>query len=264
MSRTIGIGRHHHAVPAAQRTKRPQGWSTHPRAARALGVMFLMVAATAACTAQPAEQSEAESAPTTAVVLPLLEEQPRDVPLAPGRYVLSPFDSPSTAPMAPVLQVPQGYFSIEGAGVIADEADDSDRYLWLWDIGSVYTHPCDVGGYPEPVGPSVADLAGALAAQPMRDGTDPVAVTIRGYDGLYVELSTPDEIDFTTCRQGYFSSWPGRFDTAEGQADLLWIVDVEGQRITFDLSYPPGTTPEQVNELREIVTTATFIPREGM
>ncbi|MFD1507379.1 hypothetical protein ACFSBG_17105 [Georgenia yuyongxinii] len=45
--------------------------------------------------------------------------------------------------------------------------------------------------------------------------------------------------------------------------DALWIVDVEGQRITVDLSFPPGTPTEQVDELTVIVTTATFIRREG-
>lgn len=107
----------------------------------------------------------------------------------------------------------------------------------------------------------MADLAGALAAQPMREATDPVPVTIGGYDGLYVELSTPDDI--TTCNGGYFRSWPGREDNGAGMTDLIWIVDVEGQRITFDLTYHPGTTPEQVDELREVVTTATFALREG-
>ena len=108
----------------------------------------------------------------------------------------------------------------------------------------------------------MADLAGALAAQPMRKGTEPVPITIGGYDGLYVELSTPEDI--TACPDGGFRSWPGRGDTASGMTDLIWVVDVDGQRITFDLAYGPGTTPEQVDELREIVATATFALREGM
>ena len=46
--------------------------------------------------------------------------------------------------------------------------------------------------------------------------------------------------------------------------DLVWIVDVEGQRITFDMWYHrESTTQEQVDELKEIVTTATFAQREG-
>ena len=198
--------------------------------------------------------------------LPLLSEH-KDGTLDPGKYVVDNFGAPSSATMAPVLQVPDGYFTTDGSGVMASPY----QVVALWDIESVYTHPCDPGGYPKAVGPSVADLANALAAQPMRDGTDPVAVTIGGYDGLYVELSTP--VDISTCREGfddlgarfnYFYSWPGRQDHATGWMDLIWIVDVQGQRITFDAAYDEAaTTEEQVDELKEIVTTATFTQREG-
>ena len=52
--------------------------------------------------------------------------------------------------------------------------------------------------------------------------TDPVPITIGGYDGLYVELSTPD--DLSTCREGvddqvatfnYFWSWPAAKTTPQ-------------------------------------------------
>lgn len=65
----------------------------------------------------------------------------------------------------------------------------------------------------------------------------------KGISPLYVELATPDDI--TSCREGYFRSWPGREDNAAGLTDLVWVLDAEGQRITFDLSYPPSTTPER-------------------
>ena len=174
--------------------------------------------------------------------LPLLSEHANGVTLDPGKYVVDDYGAPSSATMAPVLQVPDGYFAIDGSGIMASWY----QVMWLFRIDSVYTHPCDPGGYLKDVGPSVADLANALAAQPMRDGTDPVPITIGGYDGLYVELSTPDDI--STCREGvddlgasfnYFWSWPGRQDHATGIVDLVWIVDVEGQRITFDMWYHP-------------------------
>ena len=205
--------------------------------------------------------------PPVTTPLPLLSEHADGVTLDPGMYVVDDFGAPSSATMAPVLQVPDGYFAIDGSGVMASWS----QVVWLFRIESVYTHPCDPGGRLKDVGPSVADLANALAAQPMRDGTDPVPITIGGYDGLYVELSTPDDI--STCRKGldekgasynYFYSWPGRQDHATGIVDLVWIVDVQGQRITFDVWYQPdATTPEHVDELKQIVTTATFAQREG-
>lgn len=57
MTPTVGIGHLCHAVPAAQRTKDPQGWSsTHARAVRALGtgpIALLAVAMLAGCSEEP-------------------------------------------------------------------------------------------------------------------------------------------------------------------------------------------------------------------
>lgn len=269
MSRTIRIGRRLHAAPAPQRTSRSHGRSrTCSRTVLAAGITVLVLTVVVGCTAQPVAQSGTARAPTatatTTTGLPLLKDQPTNAPLAPGGYVVSVSDAPSSAPVAPVLEVPAGYVTDGGMGVWADNGEeDGNSGVWVWDIRSVYTHPCDASGYPEAVGPSVTDLASALAAQPMREGTRPVPVTIGGHDGLYVELFTPDDLDFATCREGYFHSWPGRSDRAPGSMDLLWIVEVEGQRFTFDLTYPASATPDQVEELKEIVTTATFTRPEG-
>ena len=265
MSRTIRIGRRRHAVPALESMSRSQGSRSRHRPGLAAGITVLMVTL-AGCTAQPGAQSGTARPPATTATtaaLPLLEDQPSDALLAPGGYVFSVSDAPASAPVAPVLEVPEGYVTFGGAGVWADNAGDGNTGVWVWDIRSVYTHPCDASGYPETVGPSVTDLASALAAQPMREGTRPVPVTIGGYDGLYVELFTPDDLDFATCREGYFHSWPGRSDRAPGSMDLLWIVEVEGQRFTFDLTYPATAPPDRVEELKEMVTTATFTRREG-
>ncbi len=57
--------------------------------------------------------------------------------------------------------------------------------------------------------------------------------------------------------------WPGRVQQFPGQVDMVWIVDVEGQRIVFDASHFPDASSEEVAELRDMVTTATFEPAEG-
>ena len=207
MSHTIRIDRRHRSAPAARRTERPR---IYRRAVLAVGTPLLMMTVTAGCTAQQSGQAGTESADATVDAVPRLAALPDNGPVPQGKYVVSVFDAPASAPWAPVLAVPEGYTNIDGTGVFADDIVSGANAVWLWDIQSVYTHPCDWAGYPKSVGPSVEDLAGALAAQPMRDATDPAAVTIGGYEGLYVELSTPDDIDFTTCLKGTFNSWPGR------------------------------------------------------
>ena len=64
-----------------------------------------------------------------------------------------------------------------------------------------------------PVGPTVDDLADAMAKQPMRDGTTPTEVTIDGYAGKYLELTIPADLDFATLLEvpGASASTPGAF-----------------------------------------------------
>lgn len=236
--------------------------------ARTFALLILIAAALVGCTSDPSQPastalpaspaSAGSASPTAADPVPLPQTEE---PLEPGRYILSLPDAPP-APMVPVLTVPAGYLAMEGGAGVSVE-DTLPAAVWLWNIDSVYTHPCDSSGRPERVGPSVADLANALAAQPLRDGTAPVPVMVGGYDGLYVELSMPDDVDVDTCPGGRFNSWPGRWQQGPTQVDLLWIVDVEGQRLTFDLSYDAMASRALVDELREIVETATFTPSDG-
>ena len=44
---------------------------------------------------------------------------------------------------------------------------------------------------------------------------------------------------------------------------MVWIVDVDGQRLVFDAAYEPTASPDEVASLEEMVTTATFAPAEG-
>ena len=234
------------------------------RNALTAGSALLVAAAAVGCTTGSSGATAGDTSPSSTAdpgdAVPL-EELPTDAPLDPGRYVVSVVDADS-APLLPVLSVPEGYEAIGGG--IGVGADDLARYLWVWDVDSVFAHPCNAS--PEPVGPSVADLAEALATQSLRGGTDPVPVTVGGYDGLYVELSVPDEVDVSACPSGVFSLWPGRAERYQeilGQVDMVWIVDVDGQRLVFDAVHDANASPAKVAELEEMVATAAFAPAEG-
>lgn len=76
-----------------------------------------------------------------------------------------------------------------------------------------------------PVGPSVNDLATALAdLAPFGVTSPPKDVTIFGYSGKYLELTVPDlpvegdpgdDRRFTGCEDGKLKSWVAFIDTAE-------------------------------------------------
>jgi len=252
--------------PLVDRTEQIVGRVRRRRRARVATVAVGSVAALAVVAVVvgqllPKATAPAQPSPTTVRALPSGDCV---APLEPGRYVFPVMDA--TPDLLPVVSVPAGFAATDdasGVTVGADAADDG-RMLLIWEIDSVYSHPCDATRRTVAVGPTAADLADALAAQPMRDGTTPVPVTIGGYDGFYVELSVPDDIDVDACPGGKFFSWPGRWQQGAGQVDMLWIVDVDGQRVVFDAWALPGASPQERAELQHMVTTATFVPTDDL
>jgi hypothetical protein len=228
---------------------------------------MLTASALAGCTASASDpEPDASPSPTAdESAVPLLADQTL-TELEPGPYALQVGFRPSHRYM-PVLTVPEGYASIdrEGFGIAStgDLDQGVDGLLWVWDLEEIYSHPCDASGTPQPVGPTVEDVAQALAVQPLRAGTAPEPVTIGGYEGFYVELRVPDDLDVTSCPTGRFNSWPGRWMQVGGQVSMVWVVDVDGQQITFEASYGPSADPANAAEMRAMVEGATFIPAES-
>ena len=238
--------------------------STHRTRFVTAGSAALLTAGLVGCTTEAAPRSAPSSAPAAVVSLPSGDGE---TVLDPGPYVFPVIDSDGWPSMLPVVSVPPGYAATDDAAGVTvgdDDVDADARQLRIWSIDSIYSHPCDTSRTTLTVGPTAADLADALAAQPMRDGTDPVPVTIDGHDGYYVELSVPDDIDIATCPAAKFFSWPGRWQQAPGQVDMLWIVDVDGQRLVFDAWTLPGVDPQQTTQLQNMVTTATFIATDDL
>jgi hypothetical protein len=135
----------------------------------------------------------------------------------------------------------------------------------------VYANPCQWSGTaPETPATTVDELVAALSAQASRDATEPVDITVDGYQGKSITLHVPDDATyaagrFTDCDQGYFGSWtagatlePYRYHQGPGQIDELWILDVDGVLVVIDTAHYAGTPAEHVEELRAIVRSATF------
>jgi hypothetical protein len=94
------------------------------------------------------------------------------------------------------LTVPAGWGNLGGRGVTKGE-DQTFTVVTFWpfptDFEEVYADPCHwkTSVIEPPVGPTVDDLANALAAQAMRGDAVPTAMTIDGYQGKLVEMSVP-------------------------------------------------------------------------
>ena len=130
-----------------------------------------------------------------------------------------------------------------------------------------------------PVGPSVDDLAAALAdLAPFRVTSPPADVTIDGYRGTFLELTVPDlpvkgegdDRRFARCAEGTLKSWVSAIDTEPGDAfygysepghtEDFWILDVDGTRLMIEANWSPASPRKDVAEMQAILDSIRIEP----
>jgi hypothetical protein len=180
--------------------------------------------------------------------------------LEPGTYRVTP------GAVSATLTVPAGW---SGGGLdpnVSKGDGPTSMFVGFWpldeDFATVYADPCHWEGnvVTPPVGPTVDDLADALAAQADRGDALPTDVTVDGYHGKFLELSVPSGIDFADCDQGEFRSWFGRFHQGPGQIDRIYILDVDGQRAVYFGSFLPEVSAADQAELQSILDSVHILP----
>ena len=164
------------------------------------------------------------------------------------------------------ISVPAGWSSLDGRGVAKGD-DESSMVVVFWPFpedfaAGVYTDPCSWAGneVDPPVGPTVDDLANALAAQSMRGDPVPTDVTIGGYDGKILQMSVPDDIDFADCDLNEFRSWAGRHHQGPGQRDDVYILDVDGERQVLIAHRMPGVSEAAEAEQQAVIDSIQLTP----
>jgi hypothetical protein len=162
-------------------------------------------------------------------------------------------------------------FDALGKGVEVNNLPEAAILLWSYPTGTgfdVYGDPCQwKSTRPDVSATTVDDFAAALAAQPSRDGSEPVDVEVGGYAGKAITLRVPDEAVFEGCDDGDFGSYgvvndgefkPSRWHQGPGQIDELWILDVDGATVVLDAMYRADTSAALIEEMRAIAESATF------
>jgi hypothetical protein len=155
-----------------------------------------------------------------------------------------------------------------------DPPEGTSAALLAWSTNSgvlVYGDPCHwKTTIPNTPALKAADIAASLAAQPSRNASEPVDVTVGGFHGqfvtLHVAIDAPTRAEaFAECDDETFGSYtydgesrPVRYHQGPGQIDEMWILDVYGGTVILDASYSPNTPAALVDEVRALAKSATF------
>jgi hypothetical protein len=204
-------------------------------------------------------QASALASPSPTSTARALDVGPQG-PLEPGTYVTaSPFLSRVT------FSLPPGWFADIGGpyAVFLDPSmgpvSNDDGLVELVIFDKVYADPChpDRGLLNPPPGPSVDDLAKALASVPSLVATTPTDVTVAGYHGKQLTLTAPTSI--ATC-----SVWQlplGATNTmVPGERDRYWILDINGQRLVIDAHEVPSESAADKAEVQAILDSIRIAP----
>ena len=222
----------------------------------------------------PAPSPTAPSDPSPTPTLRDINELGDFAPLEPGTYFIDPDDDPAT-PLRVVYEVPvEGWSQWIGAAKLTE---DGHVGVSITTVTNVVSHGCrDHSPADPPVGPSVDDLATALAdLAPFRVTSQPTDVTIYGYSGKHLELTVPDlpttgsgdEKSFTGCTDGNLEGWIGPpsvgaffgYETP-GYTEEHWILDVEGTRLMIAAERYPGRPQKDLTEQRAILDSIRIEP----
>jgi hypothetical protein len=182
----------------------------------------------------------------------------------PGRWAMTAFGA-ADAPMA-VLDVPDGFVGRESWVWTADGRERAFGQLAYWSPTRVLADPCDVDKPSPPLGPTVEDLATALAAQKGTATTKAVPVVLDGHRGLYLELSSPAGLDYPSCGpDGGMLVWEagdaGRVLEVPS-TDRYWIMDVGSQRVVISALTLEGATSAAVERVTRVAKSTSFTEAE--
>lgn len=243
-------------MPFSDRTLRTMAWL-------ALGFCFLPGCSSADSTSQaspsttPSATDSSTALDATIAPLPTVES----AKLTPGTYRFSVHLNDGDEAPGAAIAVPTGFDPGADWFVVSR---DGHEYLGLWTVGVVYTDPCGHGkaAYEYP-GPSVRDLAHALATQKSTRATAPEPVTLSGYHGLYLELRSPADMDKCVKVADLWGDPGGRGIYSDGQVDLVWILDVDGRRLVVNAAYSAESSPSDIDKLASMVESLEFVGTSG-
>ena len=245
-------------------------------AALVLGIVSGCGATGPAATPKPTPPSMAPTPSPSLAAQDIWSFEPLG-PIEPGTYFIDPDLDPST-PLRVVYEIPAEGWSMWVGG--SKFSDAGHVGVSITTVVNLVGDGCQSSWAEPPVGPSVNDLATALAAlAPFQVTSPPTDVTIYGYSGKHLEWTVPDlpvtgegdDLRFTGCVEGKLKSWVAPFDTAEsgdayygytgpGYVEEFWILDVDGTRLMIAGEQSPGSSAQDIAERDAILDSIRIEP----
>ena len=134
----------------------------------------------------------------------------------------------------------------------------------VWPISGTFENPCTDHTLVQPTpGPGIDALADALANQPGTEAGPPTALTVDGYPARLVESTVTADIE--PCGTDGFWLWASpdgmpRYVQGTNELNRMFIVDVDGERLTINGRYPATTTAADRAELDAIIASIDIVP----
>ena len=182
-------------------------------------------------------------------------------PLDPGRYVVPFLGASDSAPWVEI-EVPEGWGHDRIQLATGPDLDPHLRRIEASTVMMVAPDPCRDSF--AAVGPEVADLMTALAAQRTVRPSRPRPVTLDGHGGQVLEVRVPLDLDVAGCEhdgtlvpvlnQG--GSHPSVFP---GWSYRIWALDVDGERLVIMAAHGPEVTAAERAELTTMIQTLVFV-----
>jgi hypothetical protein len=189
-------------------------------------------------------------------------DAPAEGPLDAGTYV-----TPHDFLAGVTFTVPSGWHAqVGGPYAVFLTRAAGESALTFQIVDRVFADPCAGSGPLDPQpGPTVDDLATALAGLPGTQATTPVDVTISGYSGKQLTLTAPSSFAGCSLTNGSFRVWQlplgATKDMRPGETSTISIVDVAGQRLVIDGAVNAGAGAQAHDELDSILASIRLAPR---
>ena len=250
------------------------GCRVSPAASTAPSAVAVAPTATASTTSAPRTRAPH---PTGSTGLPLL----RNGPMAAGDYqfAVGPdgwdacydenpecVETPGSKTISLTLTLPSGWEGFfEGSALFpaaprGHAAPDGVNILFIAG-GYLHEDPClqVMHANPKiPVDPtSVDSFVDALVAHPLLNVSEPKAISLGGFEGKYLEVTAPESLSGCVA----YRPWePGLYMQGPLNRWPLWVVDVDGTRVTvMGWDFPASPAADRA-ELVAIVNSIQFIP----